>query len=393
MTTHAHLLNKAGHEAYLVAGRGDPQSAGLQGSIISELDSLHPDIGRVQRALLEDESEALPEFLHWVARIENLLLQALEGADACIVHNAFTLHKNLPLTVALARMAEQRQGARKWIAWCHDLAWNNPLYRDDLLPRWPWTPLKYQLPNVSYVAISEQRREELATLFRVPLSEVNLVPNGIDPAAFIPCSQGMEALRRELRWDERDCVLLTPVRITRRKNLELGVDVVAALRDLGARPLLVVTGPPGPHNIHSNAYLAELLARRTTLGVEADAIFLAVDGNAGAGLDASDALMAELYWWSDALFLPSHQEGFGLPLLEAALTRLPVFCSDIPIMHEVGGQNVSYFHPDARPSAIAQMLLAALKSPGIPAHRRKVLSTYTWEAIFEERLLPLLIES
>src|SRR5438309_2414978 len=97
MATHAQLLEKAGHEAYIIAGRGDPQSAGLRGAIIPEIDSKHPQIVEVQKALHEDESEALPEFKRWVDRIYELLLRALEGADVCIVHNAFTMHKNLPL--------------------------------------------------------------------------------------------------------------------------------------------------------------------------------------------------------------------------------------------------------------------------------------------------------
>lgn len=386
VATHARLLKRAGHDPYIIAGRGDPQSAGLAGIIIPEIDSRYPEIVQVQKALREDETATLPEFKRWADRIYSLLLEALDGSDACIVHNAFTLHKNLPLTVALARMAEQGLGASRWIAWCHDLAWNNPLYRDELLPRWPWTPLKYQLPNVTYVAISEQRRDEMATLFHVPHSDIKLVPNGIEAPDFIPQSPWMAALRERLRWDERDWVLLAPVRITRRKNLELGIDVVAALRGMGARPLLVITGPPGPHNVFSNEYLGELLARRAEKDVEDEVVFLALEGADGGAMAVSDALMVELYWWADALFMPSAQEGFGLPLLEAGLTRLPIFCSDIPVMREVGGPNAHYFKPDGEPDHVARMIFDTLKKPGVAAHRRKVLSTYSWEAI-----LPLII--
>jgi glycosyltransferase involved in cell wall biosynthesis len=386
MTTHAQLLERAGHEPYIIAGRGDPAGAGLRGIIIPEIDSRHPDIVRVQTALREDEASALVEFNGWTDLIADLLLEALDDSDACIVHNAFTLHKNLPLTVALARLAEGGLGADRWIAWCHDLAWNNPLYSDELLPRWPWTPLKYQLPNVTYVAISEQRRDEIATLFRVPHSDVVLIPNGIEAADFIPQSPAMADLRERLRWNERDWVLLAPVRITRRKNLELAIDVTASLRDMGTQPLLVVTGPPGPHNVRSSEYLEELLQRRKDVGVEDEVVFLAVEGRDGGGMEVSNALMSELYWWADALLMPSAQEGFGLPLLEAGLARLPIFCSDIPVMREVGGLNACYFQPDGDPDEIARMVFDALKAPGTAAHRRKVLSTYSWDAI-----LPLIV--
>src|SRR5262249_51544545 len=127
--------------------------------------------------------------------------------------------------------------------------------------------------------------------------------------------------------------------------------------------------------------------RRSDKDVEQEVVFLAIEGTDDGGLEVSDALMAELYWWADALIMPSAQEGFGLPLLEAGLARLPIFCSDIPAMREVRGPNAHYFQPDGDPDEIARMIFDALKAPGTAAHRRKVLSTYSWEAI-----LPLIIE-
>ncbi|HEX9986971.1 MAG TPA: glycosyltransferase family 4 protein [Chloroflexia bacterium] len=392
MSTHARLLDKEGDMPYILTGRGNPHDLGHQGQVIPEIDSRHPEILEVQAALLAGESWAEEAFERWVERIYNLLRNALDGADACIVHNAFTLHKNLALTVALARLAE-RQGAARWLAWCHDLAWTNPLYSGELLPRWPWTVLKTRLPNVTYVAISEQRQAEMAGLFNMPLSSIHLVPNGIDPTAFIPTSVKMADLRQWLRWDERDCVLLAPVRITRRKNLELAIAVTAALRDRGCSPLLLVTGPPGPHNIRSNEYLQELMQQRLEARLEDEVVFLALEGERGAKLEVSDALMTELYWWSDVLLVTSIQEGFGLPTLEAGLVRMPIFCTDIPVLREVGGENAFYFQTTDDPAMIADMILNQLQGPGVAAMRRKVLSTYTWGMLFHSRLLPLLDEA
>jgi glycosyltransferase involved in cell wall biosynthesis len=390
MSTHARLLEQRGHLPFIVAGRGDPPSVGLKGVILPELDSRHPEIVRVQQALREDEAMAMPEFERWVARICDLLLPILDGADVCIVHNAFTLHKNLALTVALARLAEQKAGARHWIAWCHDLVWNNPLYAADLLPRWPWTALRYALPNVTYVAISQGRRAEMSELFGIPATGIALIPNGIDPTLYIPTSSEMAGIRDRLRWDDRDWVLLAPVRVTRRKNLELGIDIVAAMRHNGLSPLFVVTGPLGPHNVRSGEYLDELLSRRAEKGVENEVAFLAFEGGPAGGLEVSDALMAELYWWADAMLLPSNQEGFGLPLLEAGLARLPVFCSDIPVLREVGGENAFYFQPGDDPTLIAHMISDKLSKLKVANHRRSVLSTYNWDNIFRSSFQPLL---
>lgn len=390
MSTHARLLKEAGHEPCIITGRGDPSGIGLDGMVIPEIDSKHPDILRAQNALLHGEPGAEAQFEYWVARIAHLVSSALQGADACIVHNAFTLHKNLALTVALAQLAVGKESAIRWVAWCHDLAWSNPLYVDELLSDWPWEALKTQLPNVTYVAISEQRRAEMAHLFGIPRSSVTLVPNGIDPEWFIPCSPQMSALRSQFGWDERDWVLLAPVRVTRRKNLGLALEITAALREQGCKPLLVITGPPGPHNARSGEYLDELMALRKSLDLQNEVVFLALEGNRGGPMNVSDSLVNELYWWSDALLMPSVQEGFGLPLLEAGLARLPMFCSALPVLREVGGENANYFNPRENPAAIAEMIRNTLEKPGMAAMRRKVLAHYTWGSIFHERVLPLL---
>jgi mannosylglucosylglycerate synthase len=383
ITTHARLFEEAGHSVFLVAGRGDPAGVGLAGKIIPEIDSRHPELLEVQRSLLHEDGGAEAAFDDWVDHLCSLLTEALAEADVVIVHNAFTLHKNLALTAALTRLAREIPD-KKWIAWCHDLAWNNPLYRHEVLPRWPWTLLRERLQNVTYVAISEQRRQEMTRLFGMALGDIKLIPNGIDPVAFIPTSPQLEEVRHRLRWSERDWVFLAPVRVTRRKNLELAVDIVASIRDLGHDPLLVVTGPPGPHGTHSDVYLRELLARREALNASDTVAFLAVEE-----FDVTDALMVELYWWSDALLLTSDQEGFGLPLIEAGLLRIPIFCSNIPVLQEVGGEHPYYFSLDAPPDEIAESIVTTLERPGLPAMRRKVLSAHSWDSLFRSKILPL----
>jgi glycosyltransferase involved in cell wall biosynthesis len=384
MTTHARLFAQEGHEPYLLAGRGDPSSAGVPGTIIPELDSRHPALHAAQHALLAEAHGAEAAFEEHVDNVAGLLRDALADASVCIVHNAFTLHKNLALTAALSRLTWEMKGVR-WIAWCHDLAWNNPLYRDDLRPRWPWTLLKEHLTNVTYVAVSGQRQKEMARLFDVDAGEISLVPNGIDPEAFLLSSLQMSAIRQRLRWSERDWVFLTPVRITRRKNIELALEVTAAIRDHGHNPLLVVTGPPGPHNERSGEYVRELLARRESLDLLDNVSFLGLEE-----AEVSDALMIELYRWADGLLLTSAQEGFGLPLIEAGLLRVPIFCGDIPVLREVGGTNALYFPLTDPPEAIAEMVLNTLEKPGPAAMRRRVLAGYSWDNIFQEKILPLI---
>lgn len=60
----------------------------------------------------------------------------------------------------------------------------------------------------------------------------------------------------------------------------------------------------------------------------------------------SDEFLNNLYELSTALIAASYEEGFGLPLIEAASHNLPVIARDIPVFREVGGDSVIYFNHD-----------------------------------------------
>ena len=70
--------------------------------------------------------------------------------------------------------------------------------------------------------------------------------------------------------------------------------------------------------------------------------------------------------------------------------RLPVFCTNIPVLREVGGGNANYFDPNNDPAKIAEMVLNALEKPGVASLRRKVIRDYLWEGVVRDKLLPLL---
>lgn len=61
--------------------------------------------------------------------------------------------------------------------------------------------------------------------------------------------------------------------------------------------------------------------------------------------DADDKMLHAYYRNALALVIPSLMEGFGLPLIEALTSGCRVLCSDIPVFHEIGGRQVTYFNP------------------------------------------------
>ena len=82
---------------------------------------------------------------------------------------------------------------------------------------------------------------------------------------------------------------------------------------------------------------------------------------------------------ASALVLPSRDEGFGLPVLEALATGTPVVASDLPVLREVGGDLVSYAAVgDAE--AFAAALREVLDAPGSDQTRRAHAARFTWAA-------------
>jgi glycosyltransferase involved in cell wall biosynthesis len=373
-------LSDRGYQVRVISGRGESFDPRIELQIDPIFSSTHPTTLAIKAAL--DTGYIPTEFYPCVAQLQEKLEHLLQDCSVCIVHNAHTLNKHLPLTAALARLEHP-----KLIAWCHDLAWTNPQYLPELHRGYPWDLLRTPWQNSRYVTISEPRRIELAQLLGVHTDSIPVIPPGIDPARFFQWTPLMYQIETTLRLLDADGILLLPARLTRRKNIAFGLQSLAALRAQSARDYrLIITGPPGPHNPLNPGYLGELLTLCETLDLKASAHFLYQ-----YQLIPDDPTMANLYTLADALLFPSFQEGFGIPLLEAGLTGLPIFCSNLPPFHHIGQMDVSYFDPihDA-PSELATRIQSTLEHDPRARLRIRTRKTARWDAIIRQQLIPLL---
>jgi glycosyltransferase involved in cell wall biosynthesis len=379
---HARLLGERGYEVSVVAGRAGETDVPV--TVVPEI-----DVATADNIALEEQLAAGvvgPDF--WRARDSVLRqLQTLAArADWIIAHNAFTLHFSLPLTSALWDLAGTT-GRGRFIAWTHDLSWINPLYRPHMHTGFPWDLLATPAPGVHYVTVSAERRAELQRLWeRTENTDVSLIPNGIDVRAALRLSPESVEIAERYRLFRRDAVLLLPVRITRRKNIEVGIRALRCLVERGLDAAFLISGPEAPHHPgRSRSYLSELQALARELGLSDRVIFLSADRGANLPSD----VIPELYALADVLLFPSASEGFGLPILEAGLARVPIVLSDIPIFAEIGGDDVLRFDPQSSADTIAAMIVEALSGRQSRLYRR-VLLDYSWEKIVDDRLVPLL---
>lgn len=88
-----------------------------------------------------------------------------------------------------------------------------------------------------------------------------------------------------------------------------------------------------------------------------------------------------LYTNATCFVLPSHYEGFGMPIFEAMQLVTPVAISDIPVFHEVAGNAALYFNKD-QAEDIAEKLGHLLSSAPLrlqlTTRAKKRLNRYNW---------------
>ena len=93
---------------------------------------------------------------------------------------------------------------------------------------------------------------------------------------------------------------------------------------------------------------------------------------------------------ASALFFPSRIEGFGLPVLEAAVFGTPVVATDIPVLREVGGPDSLYFEMDDPAGAAAHLktvIESETKAEAMSCQGRQHACKFTWEnaaAVYRE---------
>lgn len=286
--------------------------------------------------------------------------------DIIFAHNVLTMPFCIPFTEALWRLASERPETRV-VAWTHDVAAANP----DLAP----VPelLRRAPDGVEFVAVSELRRRQLCEF--VGVRNCRVIPNGLEPSKVLGLAPAVADFAEKFRLFDGRRIFLHPTRLLRRKNVELGIEIVRALGD----SILIVTGAEDPHNDASKQYATQL--RELTGG---ETLFAADYFAVG------DSELASLYRLADALIFPSRQEGFGLPMIEARLHRLPVIHSAIEPLSELAGEHAFSISLAESPAENAVRLRAWMDTNPAVQDRSAVLREFSWDAIYRKHLVPLL---
>jgi glycosyltransferase involved in cell wall biosynthesis len=158
------------------------------------------------------------------------------------------------------------------------------------------------------VCVSDYTRREFLAWSGMPAAKVHVVHNGVS-RAYTDNQQRYELPYR---------YVLYPGNHRSYKNLERLVAAYARSSLPGHDVHLVMTGQPNP----------ALMAQAETLGVSAQVHFLG---------RVADADLPKLYKGAALVAFVSLYEGFGLPLVEAMASGVPVLTSNVSALPEVAG--------------------------------------------------------
>ena len=383
LSQHASILQRLGQSVSILAGMGKVYTDSFTVRIETLLGSKNGSVLKAQEQSRNGDDKHLKRLTN---RIYRILIDWSHDLDVILAHNVLHMSFNLPLTLALHRLATLENGPAI-VSWAHDSPYLQPDYPEYLNDH-PWNILKRPHRNILYVTISESRRQVFNELYGDVQWKV--IPDGIDPANFFYLDPMSIKLSEELDIFSHDLVLVQPSRITPRKNIELSIHIIRGIKNLGYNILFILTGAYDPHESRAVSYYRRLRYWIKELGLQDNIAILAEYRFSNRKKLVPDRIfIRDLYLMADLLLLTSQDEGFGLPLLEAGLIKLPIACTEIPSFLELG-EDVCFFRLDDHPLTIAGRIVEYLAHTNTHRMFRNVMRKYALDVVCRSELMPFL---
>jgi len=186
------------------------------------------------------------------------------------------------------------------------------------------------------IAISKQTKDDLINLFRVPPEKIEVCYQSCSPAFYIQQNEDEKRFVKE-KYNLPTNYLLFVGSVSKRKNLITVCKAMNILKEKLNIPLVVI-GNGKKQKDEAKEFMADN-------GITDRLIILneLPQSKEKAFINGED--FPAIYQQATALIYPSIFEGFGIPLLEAFASAIPVICSNISSLPEVGGEAAFYFEP------------------------------------------------
>jgi glycogen(starch) synthase len=289
-------------------------------------------------------------FVRWVDAMNRDMREL--GVELCSQHEFDLVHSHDWLVAGAAEPLARGTGA-PWVATVHATEYgrhqgwvqNHPQSHIHAVER----AMVRRADRV--ITCSRYMQRHVQTVFGVPLRQIAVIPNGIDPRDLEPVADDLPALRARFARPDEKLVLLVG-RLVYEKGFHLALDALAPVAKRLGNVRFVVAG--------SGTAEGELKLQARQLGLTGYGTFLGWIG---------DDMLHSLYRVAEVVIVPSIYEPFGLVALEAMASGCVSIVADTGGLREVvpAGGTAGLRFPARDPEALEEVLERVLTDDSVRA--------------------------
>lgn len=187
------------------------------------------------------------------------------------------------------------------------------------------------------IAISEQTKRDIIEFYKIPEEKITVCYQSCNPSFGIVVNNDEKKRIRDLYQLPQQFFLYVGS-VIKRKNLLTILKAMNELKEKSAIPLVVI-GDGGSYKEKVKSYINENdLNERIVFLSEKESVKSLPSFRSAADFPA-------IYQLATAMIYPSIFEGFGIPILEALWSNLPVITTNLSCLPETGGDAAIYVDP------------------------------------------------
>lgn len=187
------------------------------------------------------------------------------------------------------------------------------------------------------IAISKQTKEDIIQFYKIPERKIDVCYQSCNPAFSVPVPAEEKQRIKQLYKLPNEYYLYVGS-VIERKNLLTICKAMYLLKDTLDIPLVVIG--------EGDKYMQQVKDYVKEKGLDERVIFLSGDPAIKALPSYQSAAdFPAIYQQALCMIYPSIFEGFGIPVLEALCSRIPVITSNVSCLPEAGGPGALYVDP------------------------------------------------
>lgn len=224
------------------------------------------------------------------------------------------------------------------------------------------------------ISISHLLTKSLIETYSIPDDDIVTIHSGVNVEEFRPSherTEKCESLRKSLGLRREDFLVLFVGNEFERKGLEVVIRALSIAKEKVQDLKLIVVGKDNPKKY------VDFIRNHN---LEKDVIFMGLLGG---------KILRRIYSCSDVLVFPTRYDAFGLVILEAMASGLPVITSRYAGASEIITTNkdgivINSLNPVSYASEIIRLYEDATLRQKLSRHSVKTAQNYTWDKVIEK---------